>query len=84
MPQCQQHTSPDDANFCHVLQLSGLGFFFLSLLGAVSAVLAFLAALYGTSAVSLFALSSVLNAQNRIQHGAGRNGQHPYLRQHME
>lgn len=64
--------------------LSGLGFFFLSLLGAVSAVLAFLAALYGTSAVSLFALSSVLNAQNRIQHGAGRNGQHPYLRQHME
>ena len=69
--------------FCLVLQLSGMGFFFLSLLGAVSAVLAFLAALYGTSAVSLFALSSVLNAQNRIQPGASRNG-HPYLRQHTE
>jgi hypothetical protein len=56
------------------LQISGLTFFMVALLGAVSVITGFLAAMYGTSAAGVYAAVTLVNSNSRLQGSQNRHG----------
>ncbi|KAK9811408.1 hypothetical protein WJX72_003432 [[Myrmecia] bisecta] len=63
--------------------VSGLTFFAVSFVGAVSVVLGFLGLLYATSATALYAAASLVASTRRVE-GGGQRYPPAYLRQHQE
>lgn len=60
--------------FVCVLQISGLTFFMVALLGAVSVITSFLVAMYGTSAAGAYAAVTLVNSNSRLQGSQHRHG----------
>lgn len=54
--------------------ISGLTFFMVALLGAVSVITGFLAAMYGTSAAGVYAAVTLVNSNSRLQNSQNRHG----------
>ena len=57
-----------------LLQISGLTFFMVAVTGAISVITAFLAAMYGTSAVGIYAAVTLVNSNSRLQDSQQRRG----------
>lgn len=54
--------------------ISGLTFFMVAVTGAISVITAFLAAMYGTSAVGIYAAVTLVNSNSRLQDSQQRRG----------
>ena len=65
-----------------LMQISGLAFFLVALIGAISVITGFLAALYGTSAAGLYAAVSLVSANSRLQ--APQSGRGGHIRYHSD
>ena len=57
-----------------IVQISGLTFFMIALIGAISVITGFLAAMYGTSAVGIYAAVTLVNSNSQLQGSQRRRG----------